>query len=124
MTTSIGAEGLIEDPHMWPGIVADDSASFAAAAVELHETQRLWVQAQRRCTQLIKLYDREPAAEALRTRIETLRGELGAHRAQNHIGAMLRHHQLHSARSLSRWIEEKRKRQVLEDRLRALGETL
>ena len=122
VTTSIGAEGLIEDPDAWPGVIADDAASLATSAVQLHEEQGLWVQAQRRCAQLIKLYDREPAAAALRARIEGLWGELRAHRAQNHIGAMLRHHQLHSARSLSRWIEEKSKRQALEDRLRALGE--
>lgn len=110
VTTSIGAEGMTAD-RRWGGYVADDPERFAQLALELYHRQECWEEKQREGIDVFRSLNVETSKTALRQRVQTLHSNLPAHRAANFVGRMLTHHTMSSYKYLSRWIEEKEKRQ-------------
>ena len=110
VTTSIGAEGIADDQR-WGGRIADEEAAIISAAVELYSAKNKWKQAQQRG---IRIFNDRFANHDLGTscmeRLENIRNNIGDHRKQNFIGAMLQHHTNNSTKYMSKWIEEKNKR--------------
>lgn len=107
VTTSIGIEGM----HFglpWPGKVADSAEHIARAAVELYQGQDSWREHQKHGYDLLgQNFDRKRLAPLLLERILRLKEELAAHRSNNFIGSMLRHHQHASTKYMAQWIEAK-----------------
>lgn len=109
VTTPIGAEGM-HGTLAWPGLVASDVEGLVNAAVTLYQDEAAWQQANAHAPALLQArYRYRPHADALLTRIDTLRHDLDTHRLGNFTGAMLRHHQHKSTQYMAQWIEAKRK---------------
>lgn len=107
ITTTIGSEGM-HQTEAWPGVISDDQAVFAQAAVDLYSNQQAWHEAQARCTPLLKAhYDSRVLGEQLVARITELQQGLAQHRLKNFTGAMLRHHSMASTKYMSQWIAAK-----------------
>lgn len=109
VTSSIGAEGMQGD-LAWPGEIADQDKTFAAAAVEHYTSADKWKTAQVNGRKLLQQRF-EPSAfkTHFKTQLKELQEHLEEHRQQNFTGAMLMHHQLSSLRYMALWIEEKNK---------------
>lgn len=109
VTTKIGSEGMCGDLP-WGGLVAQDTDSFAAAAVALYLDAALWQQAQANGTQILRQYfSRDDAARALLSRLHAAKLQQTDHRRRNFTGAMLRHHLHKSTQYMSQWIAAKNK---------------
>ena len=107
VTTTIGSEGMHGD-HAWPGQVADTPQQLAQAAVDLHQDETTWLQAQQQCHGLLaERYNGQLLGEQLIQRINKLTDELEAHRLANFTGSMLRHHTMKSTQYMSQWIAAK-----------------
>lgn len=111
VTTTIGAEsmcGLLP----WNGFVAEVPEFFASAAVRLYKEVEIWQQAQQNGFAIIEnRYLKVLYFNQAITKIENLRANLPHHRLHNFMGAMLQHHTLSSTKYMSRWIEEKNKKE-------------
>jgi len=107
VTTAIGTEGM----HFglpWPGEVADSAEDIAKAAVALYQEQDRWHKHQAQGYDLLKQhFDSRLLAPQLLDRILQLKEQLAAHRSNNFIGSMLRHHQHASTKYMAQWIEAK-----------------
>ncbi len=109
ISSSIGAEGLINQPHT-SLYVADDPAEFAQKAVELYTSESHWKAAQLDgITRFNALFAEKNHSELLVTRVLQLLENKAEHRKQNFIGSMLMHHRMLSTRYMSKWIEAKNK---------------
>lgn len=109
VTTSVGAEG-IPGEYAWPGMIEDDSVSFANAAVELYTSENNWKIAEKNGIPIINnRFSGEEHGRPLIRRIENLLSRLEIHRKKNFTGSMLRHHSHASTKFMSKWIEEKNK---------------
>ncbi len=107
VTTLMGSEGMHGDLP-WPGAVANDAQGLAAAAVALYEDPQRWQLAQQQGVRLLAArYAAQPHQDALIARLQTLRGQLGAHRLANFTGTLLRHHHHKSTQYMAQWIEAK-----------------
>lgn len=109
VTTSIGAEGMTADGR-WGGCITDDPDLFAKYAVDLYHGQELWQRKQQEGIDVFRSLDPDATKEAFRKRLANLQIHLSDSRMQNFIGKMLTHHTMSSYKYLSRWIEEKAKR--------------
>ncbi|MCV2885209.1 glycosyltransferase family 4 protein [Aestuariibacter sp. AA17] len=110
VTSSIGAEGMIDDIQAWPGSVTDDAETFANSAVSLYTQADSWAEKQRLATPLLRSrFDKDLIASQLIDRITQLQQTLNTHRLTNFTGAMLQHHQHKSTQYMSQWIEAKNK---------------
>ncbi|WP_242675351.1 glycosyltransferase [Phytopseudomonas dryadis] len=108
VTTTLGSEGM-QAELPWGGAVVDEAAAFAEAAVNLHEDAACWQQAQRHGDAILaSRFDRARLGQALVARLERLFASREAHRRDNFVGAMLRHHQHKSTQYMSQWIAAKR----------------
>ena len=109
VTTSIGAEGMHADVP-WSGFIEDIPENFADRAVELYSNQSVWIKSQQNGIKIInQFYNKEKLSRPFLKHIQNLQANIGLHRTQNFIGAMLQHHTLRSTKYLSKWIEEKGK---------------
>lgn len=109
VTTAIGSEGMHGDMP-WGGAVVDSAADFADAAVALYEDENRWLQAQAQGLAILQQrFDRPRLGAELITRLTQLSENLEAHRRNNFIGQMLRHHSLKSTQYMSQWIAAKNK---------------
>lgn len=107
VTTTIGAEGMHGNLE-WNGTITNDWDHFAQAAVDLHQNQTLWVNAQQRGARLLRtFYDKEALQAQLKERLQHLSKALDTHRARNFIGKLLQHQTLASTKYMAKWIEEK-----------------
>ncbi len=107
VTTCIGAEGM-HGSLPWPGAVANDTESFAHAAVALHEQQELW-QAASHQTDIVlqERFNGAVHAQALVEHLSQLHAQLEAHRRGHFLNRLLNHQTLRSHEFMSRWIEVK-----------------
>ena len=111
VTTSIGAEAM-HGSLPWNGCVAEEPEIFASAAVRLYKELEIWHQAQQNGFTIIEnRYLKALHFDAVIDKIQTLRANLTQHRMHNFMGAMLQHHTLSSTKYMSRWIEEKNKKE-------------
>lgn len=107
ITSTKGAEG-IANSDQWPGVVTDSVQEFATAAVNLHNDKQRWQQAQlagSRC--LAEQFSKQQHAPQLIERVNVLLTRTTAHRQDNLIGLMLRHHSHKSTQYMAQWIAAK-----------------
>ncbi|WP_024600484.1 glycosyltransferase [Pseudoalteromonas sp. TAE56] len=110
VTTNIGAEGMHNDLP-WPGKIANTADAFANAAIEMHNNQSDFEQAQQDGNTLLNtLYDKAQLSAALIQKIDSISCDLSAHREKNFTGQMLKHHTMRSTQYMSQWIAEKNKK--------------
>jgi len=113
VTTAVGAEGLRGDMP-WNGIITEEVNAFVDAAVELYQDKNKFSEAQQNGFSIIekrfKTFEKE---QNLITHINHLLQNLQEHRSKNFLGSMLMHHTLQSTKYLSKWIEEKNRRDEL-----------
>ncbi|MEM5531163.1 glycosyltransferase [Pseudoalteromonas arctica] len=110
VTTNIGAEGMHNDLP-WPGEIANTADDFANAAIEMHNNQSDFEQAQQDGNTLLNtLYDKAQLSAALIKKIDSISCDLSAHREKNFTGQMLKHHTMRSTQYMSQWIAEKNKK--------------
>ena len=103
-----GEEARMDSP--WGGLVADEPAAFAAAAVTLATDASAWEAAQARSRKLLaQLYGKQGNLEGIRQAIERASDTegLAKRRASDFTGAMLWHQTARSTEFFSRWIELK-----------------
>lgn len=111
VTTTVGAEGMIDNHADWPGKVEDDPAAFAQAAITLYNDAESWQQCRQRGLVLLKQrYDGAAIGSTLLQRISRVSETLQHHRRNNFIGAMLQHHHHKSTQYMAQWIEAKNRR--------------
>ncbi len=109
VTTSTGSEGMHQQ-EPWPGVVTDNIAEFAEAAVSLYSDEQKWHDAQIKANVLLKArYDGHLSGARLIKKIMETKENLTQHRLDNFIGGMLRHHSMVSTKYMSQWIAEKNK---------------
>lgn len=107
VTTNIGAEG-IKGNLDWCGNISDHPEELAAAAVELYKDRSKWLKAQENGVRILNQhFQKAHFGSDFISRLLKLKQNLKAHRRQNFIGQMLRHHQMASTKYMSRWIEAK-----------------
>jgi glycosyltransferase involved in cell wall biosynthesis len=107
ITSTIGAEGML-NKSKWNGFIENETAHFAAKAVQLHQDKTLWVKSQKNGYALLREnYDKKTYESSLAERLESLDKDLDKHRKANFIGTMLSHHLHQSTKFLSKWIETK-----------------
>lgn len=113
VTTSVGAEGLRGDMP-WNGTVTEEVSIFVDAAVELYQDKNKFMEAQQNGFSIIeKRFETFDKEQNLITYINHLLQNLQVHRSKNFVGSMLMHHTLQSTKYLSKWIEEKNRRDEL-----------
>lgn len=111
VTTTIGAESMHEDLR-WNGIISDDPAEIALAAIFLYTQQDHWLSAQKAGIEIINnCFLKDNFGSRLLCRIAEIRNTLVEHRLKNFTGAMLMHHTMASTKFMSRWIEAKNSKQ-------------
>jgi glycosyltransferase involved in cell wall biosynthesis len=110
VTTTVGAEAM-HGKLEWGGIIANEVADFANGAVELYNDKTKWLIAQRQGANIInEVFDKEYHATLLMNRITEVQDNLKQHRLKNFIGSVLMHHTISGTKYMSRWIEEKNKK--------------
>ena len=110
VTTPIGSEGMHGNLE-WNGFIANDSSSFAEAAIQLYTDKKLWQRSQKNGIRIInEFYPERKLGEELINRILLVKQQLNKHRLKNFMGAMLLHHTMNSTKYLSKWIEEKNRK--------------
>lgn len=110
VTTTIGAESMCGDLP-WNGFIADDAPVFADKAVELYQDKTLWLKAQENGFRIIeKRYLKSLFEDNFILHIMKIQTHLKQHRLHNFLGTLLQHHTLTSTKYMSRWIEEKNKK--------------
>ena len=110
VTTTIGAESMCGDLP-WNGFIADDAQVFADKAVELYQDATLWLQAQENGFEIIeKRYLKTEFENSFVKLFLETQTQLKQYRLHNFMGTLLQHHTLTSTKYMSRWIEEKNKK--------------
>jgi glycosyltransferase involved in cell wall biosynthesis len=110
VTSPTGAEAMHKDLP-WNGFVADSDEVFAEKAVALYQDENLWNEAQQNGYVILKsVYSKDLYTDSFISIIQQLSTNLESHRAANFLGKILQHHQHHSTKYMSRWIESKNKK--------------
>lgn len=110
VTTSIGAEGMLDEEADWNGFVIDDPSKFAKAAIRLYNNESLWQQSQQNGIEITNTrFQKKKFCTPFLNQVSKLQKNLNKHRTKNFIGSILQHHTLRSTEFMSRWIEEKNK---------------
>jgi len=110
VTTTIGAEGM-HGNLAWNGSITDNWDEFVQAAVELHQNQTTWHNAQQNGIKLLQtFYKKEVLQNQLKDRLHQLRIALETHRQSNFIGKLLQQQTMSSTKYMAKWIEEKNRK--------------
>lgn len=127
VTTAIGAEGMCAVTSSdagdacsdsWAGLLAEQPAALAAAAVLLYQDQKLWLAKQQLGYAILQQnFSAAALAPAIWQQLEKVRLQLDEHRAAHFYGAMLRFHHHRSTRFMGQWIEAKTKLAALQQQL-------
>ena len=107
VTSTVGAEGM-HGELPFNGIVTDDSALFAQAAIELYTNEDNWLQARANGIEVIN--ERFLASKwqpEFAKILSALKQNLIPHRKSNFTGSMLWHQSLQASKFMSKWIEAK-----------------
>ncbi len=109
VTTKIGAEAM-HDNIPWNGFIVDDDREFARKSVELYNSKKIWLRAQKNGVSIInQCYSKKDFGQTFFDCLKNLETNLDMCRLDNITGAILQHHTLQSTKYLSKWIEEKNK---------------
>lgn len=107
VTTAIGSEGM-HGELPWAGAVVDNAEAFSDAAVALHQSPALWLEAQRNGSRILaERFARHTQGTALIARLLALGEMCEQLRQGNFVGSMLRHHLHKSTQYMSQWIAAK-----------------
>ena len=110
VTTSIGAEAM-HGNLKWNGVITNKANEIIEAANTLYVIKNLWEDAQQSGIAIVNERFEKSLFEVLfAEKISALKENLSAHREQNFVGEILKHHTLSSTKYLSRWIEEKNRK--------------
>jgi len=111
VTSSIGAEAMAGDLK-WNGFVKDNPNEFVDAAVQLYEDRNLWQKSQESGFEILdKRYRKSLFEKKFISEINSLLDNLKQHRNNNFFGSILQHHLVSSTKYMSKWIEEKNKKE-------------
>lgn len=109
VTTNLGAEGMHGSLN-WAGAIANDSKSFAQAAVEMYSNQELWKQHQDQGLKILnECFQATLFTSTLINTVKKKLNDLDAHRIHDTNQAAFNHQSLKSTMYLSKWIMEKNK---------------
>jgi glycosyltransferase involved in cell wall biosynthesis len=108
--SSIAAEGMFGNLEA-NGFIADDVDTFVNSALALYTNEQIWIETQNNGFRIIneRFQGSSFQADFLQI-IHDLKSILKAHRQDNFIGQMLRHHTMQSTKFMSKWIEEKNRK--------------
>ena len=107
VTTDIGAEGM-HGELAWNGVINNNPADIAAAAITLYNDKDAWRTAQANGFKIFnRFYNKDIHTATLLNRINDIKNDLDKHRLNNFTGAMLRHHSMKSTQYMAQWIEAK-----------------
>jgi O-antigen biosynthesis protein len=110
VTSSIGAEAMHGNIE-WNGFVKDNATEFVNAAVLLYQDEKLWNKYQENGFKILeKRYKKSLFAADFIMEVNSLLENLKQHRNNNFIGSILQHHFTSSIKYMSKWIEEKNKK--------------
>ncbi|WP_312824069.1 glycosyltransferase [Epilithonimonas sp.] len=111
VTSSIGAEAMHKNLP-WNGFIENSDEGFVTNAVELYQNESIWNQANENANEILKqIFDKKLYVNQFRGIISNIENNLENHRTENYLGKILQHHQLNSTKYMSRWIEEKNRKQ-------------
>jgi glycosyltransferase involved in cell wall biosynthesis len=110
VTSSIGSEAMHGNLE-WNGFVKDNANEFVDAAALLYQDEKLWNECQINGFEILeKYYEKSLFEVPFITQVNLLLGNLKHHRNNNFIGSILQHYLLSSTKYMSKWIEEKNKK--------------
>jgi len=111
VTSSIGAEAMAGTLE-WNGFVKDNPNEFVEAVVKLYNDEKLWQKCQENGFQILdKRYKKSLFEKDFIAEINSLLENLKQHRNNNFFGSILQHHLISSTKYMSKWIEEKNKKE-------------
>ena len=111
ITTTIGAEGMLNEESDWNGFITNNPIEFTKAAVHIYSNSNIWHQAQQNGVEIINTkFQKRRFSTPFIDQILKIQHNITQHRSNNFIGAMLQHHTNRSTEFMSRWIEEKNKK--------------
>ena len=111
ITTSIGAEGITLDSN-WNGFITDDFEEFNHHAIALYNNESLWNQKQKTGFELLEQFEPNVFKSQFTIRIIELQECILKHRQSNFVGNLLQQHYFQSTKFMSKWIEEKNKKEL------------
>lgn len=110
VTSSVGAEAMHKDSP-WNGFVEDSDEVFVEKSIGLYKNESVWNQANENAYQILKQnFDKKLYVNQFWETISKIENNLENHRAENYLGKILQQHQLNSTKYMSRWIEEKNRK--------------
>ena len=110
VTSSIGAEAM-NGTLDWNGFVEDNPAAFVEAAIRLYSDKILWKKCQENGVEIVEQrYNKSLFDTDFINAIDSLLTNLQQHRKANFMGAILQHHTISGTKYMSKWIEEKNKK--------------
>ncbi|MGV6846185.1 MAG: glycosyltransferase [Lutibacter sp.] len=110
ITTSIGAEGMMWK-NCWNGFIENDYNIFIEKAIALYTDEEIWIKSQLNGIKIINnLFDPALFEENFRNTINNFLRNLDKFRNTNFIGLMMQHHRMSSTTYLSKYIQEKNKK--------------
>ena len=111
ITSSIGAEAMAGTLD-WNGFIKDNPNDFVEAVVTLYNDEKLWQQCQENGFEILKKrYKKALFEKKIITEVDSISNNLKQHRNHNFIGSILQHHLISSTKYMSKWIEEKNKKE-------------
>ncbi len=111
MTSSIGAEAMAGTLE-WNGFIKDNPNEFVEATVKLYNDEKLWQKCQENGFEILdKRYKKSLFEKDFIAEINSLLENLKQHRNNNFFGSILQHHLISSTKYMSKWIEEKNKKE-------------
>jgi len=112
VTTSIGAEGMIEN-NEWCGFLVNNATEIANAAIELYNNENTWSGAQQKGFAIInKKFNKEKYLPNFISKINYCLANLEETRRRNFLGAILNYQSMQSTKYMAKWIEEKNKKHI------------
>jgi len=112
VTTSIGAEGMIEN-NEWCGFLVNNVTEIANAAIELYNNENTWIGAQQKGFTIInKKFNKEKYLPNFISKINYCLANLEETRRRNFLGAILNYQSMQSTKYMAKWIEEKNKKHI------------
>ena len=110
VTTAIGAEGMYGLEEI-PGNIEDDWKQFVEAASTLYLQKEDWQKAQRAGYKTLRQrFHKRDFSEAFSAKISILLKDVQDHRNRHFIGQVLQYKTLQATKYLSKWIEEKERK--------------
>ena len=94
------------------GFIEDNPHEFATKAVQLYNNEVLWKEKQLNGLEIINTrFNKVSFEKDLIYKVYETSKQLSNQRLNNFIGQMLQHHSLQSTKYMSKWIEEKNKKE-------------